>query len=218
MFIDSYKTLVMEHCGYPGNIGDSCAETSRYKHLKDLLGEDSSDVDLYPFVSEKGFLRHPTAPERDDKGVSWREVDFTSDQGLPLYEAAKYGYKDIAFKLRMSIENSGWKTGNGDLVHPIFYGILTDQQWIINLCTFGQGILFKMPWRWNEAYNRFEELEESSADFLNYIHAGVYAHPICRKIISNKLLKEKVRQYYSVEPNKEFLISLYDRVIDKYWS
>ena len=217
MIIDYFKTLVMEHCGYPGNIGDSCAETSRAKHLRSLLGENNSALELSPFVSDTGFLRHPNAPERDDKGVSWRETDFSSDQALPLFVASKKCNPEIAQLMLTRLKANWYKTGNGDFVHPIFLGLLLNKSWIINICILGQGLLFKMPWRWNEAYNRFEEMKESSADYLNYIHAGVYSNKLCRKLISKSTLKAKVRDYYKVEPNCEWLIDLYDRVIDKYW-
>jgi hypothetical protein len=222
MYIDNYKTLVMEHVSWPGNIGDSCAETARYKHLKQLLGQPNDDVDLMAFVTEKGFTRHPTAPAEGQLGPkedgspsdSWRETDMPTDQMLPLYLASDAGLKNL---ILMDTRAAGWRTGNGDLVSPQFFGLLNDYSLIVNVSTVGQAMAFKLPWRWSDAYNRFEEMENSSADYLNYIHVAVYAEKPLRNLVLKSTLKQKVRDYYKVEPNSQFLIDLYDQVIDKYF-
>ncbi len=204
----------MEQNGYPGNIGDSCAETSRYAHLKDLLNEDRSDVDLQQFQTETGFVRHPTAPE------GWREDDFSGDQALPLYLASRDNPSadPIYWKLRNSIETTGYKSGNGDFISPVFYGLVTDKQWLVSLSTAVQGLLFRFPYRWSDAYKNIERQEGSSADYLNYLHAAVYASPYARSFVSKATLKQKIRDYYEVEPNSLWLVQLYDRVIDLYWT
>lgn len=215
MIIDKYNTLVMEHCSHPGNIGDSCAETSRYQHLLNILGEFGPKLDLNAFVTESGFVRHPTAPEKDDNGDSWRETDFSGDQALPLFLAAD---NQLRSKLFYSLKKAGWRTGNGDLMAPIFLGLVTQKKWLVNLCIVGQALLFKLPWRWSDRYNRFEEMKDSSADYLNFIHASIYASSWARKLVLKSTLKRKVADYYAVEQNSEFLIAAYERVIDEYWS
>lgn len=212
MITDQYKTLVMEHCSFPGNIGDSCAETGRYKHLLDTVEEFGLEVDLNAFITEEGFVRHPTAPEKDDHGDSWRETDFSSDQALPLFLGGKGSITRIVGE---RIKAAGYKTGNGDFVSPIFFALLTGRFWLVDLCIIGQLIAFALPWRWSDQYNRFEEMKESSADYLNFIHAAIYAHPWIKKLLPKNKLKQKIRDYYQVEPNSEFLIALYDRVIDE---
>lgn len=214
MKIDEYKTLEMEQCGWPGSIGDSCAETSRYKHLKMLLGEDSSDVNTTAFFTNYGILRHPTAPYEDDNGDSWREDDTTTDQALPLFLASKDHWRDL---VKTTIKNNNYRTGNGDLVSPIFFAFLTNQMWLVSVSTYVQGLLFKLPWRYNEVTKGFEPMKESYADYLNYIHAGVYSGAWSRKLISAAHLKKMVAAYYEKEPNCQFLLDLYYRVIDKYW-
>lgn len=211
MKIDEFKTVKFEQTGYPGNIGDSCAETSRLSHLRQLLGLSTNDLALSPFVSTTGFLRHPTAPE------GWRENDFTSDQGLPLFVASRGTDPSIAELLQSRIKAAGYRTGNGDLVNPMFFGLLTDRMWLVNAATAVQAVLFKLPYRWNEAHKTIEKMEGSSADYLNWIHGAVYAKPWARKLVSKETLKAKIRNYYAVEPNSEELINLYDQVIERYW-
>ena len=217
MRVDQYKTLVMEHVGYPGNIGDSCAETSRRVHQKRWLLDNPEPLDITQFITEKGFVRHPTAPEKDDKGESWREDDFTSDQGLPLFLAALCTLPLTAQTVKRTIIDAGWRTGNGDLIHPIFYAILKDNKFLINLFTVAQALLFRFVWRWNDEKNKFEETEESSCDYINYIHYALYASEWARNRVSKERLKEKVAHYYKVEPNCKWLVDDYNRLIDMYW-
>jgi len=218
MKIDSYKTLVREQNSYPGSIGDSCCDTSEYAHLKAMLDESSDEVDLHAFVTPKGFLRHPTAPEKDENGDSWREDDFTTDQGLPLF-LASVAKRDFALPISiyMRIKEAGWRTGNGDLVSLSFFAALSAKQWLINLCTVGQVLLFQLPWRWSDSKRQIESSTTSSSDYLSWFHLALHAHPLCRRLISKKTLKAKVQVYYAPEPNNEMIVLLYDRVIDKYW-
>lgn len=216
MKIDSYNTLVMEHVSWPGNIGDSCAETSRYLHLLHVLNRQLIKLDLNQFVTNLGFVRHPTAPAKDDNGDSWREDDFSSDQGLPLFLAAKCSNLGLANIIKDRIKENKYRTGNGDLIAPMFYSLMYCN-WLTSIFVLFQALLFKLPFRWSDSENKFEEMEESSADYLNWIHTAIYAPKWIRKLISKNILKQKVREYYLPEPNVKFLINLYDEVIDKYW-
>ena len=217
MKLDSYKTLVMEHCSWPGNIGDSCAESSRYKHLADLMGESDLGIDLFQFVTDKGFVRHSTAPEKDDKGNSWRESDFSSDQATPLFLGANSYLNNIKETLRHTISKNGWKTGNGDFVTPTLFSFLKNSNIGINLTTAIQALLFRFKYRWSDENNKFEENEESSAEYLNWIQEAIYCNKFVRKLVPKEILKKKIRSYYAIEPNVQFLIDLYDKAIDKYF-
>ncbi len=212
MRIDQYLTLVMEQCGYPGNIGDSCAETSRYVHLQCLNGLIPS-LNLKQFITPLGYIRHPDAPAQDANNQSWRESDFSSDQGLPLLLALQKTRSIKSEDMRDWFRDHGWKTGNGDFVSPSFLAVIKRWQWLLNLCILVQGILFRLPYRWSESENKFEEMKESSADYLNYIHLANYV-PKSLRLISAETLKIKVREYYKPEPNSDFIIDLYDKVID----
>lgn len=217
MKIDAYKTIVMEHVSYPGNIGDSCAETGRYKHLKQLLGLSSNEVNLTPFITSEGFIRHPTAPSSDGTGQSWRESHFSGDQALPLFVAAKRDNDPIANILKVRLKANWYRTGDGNLIHPGLYALLTGNRTLLTIAVVVQALIFKIPFRWSDAYKKFEDNSDSSADHLNYIHSAVYVPKLFRKLVPKQVLKDKIRNYYQVEPNVQFLIDLYDQVIDKYF-
>lgn len=217
MKLDGYRTIVMEQCWWPGSIGDSCAETGREDHLRFWL-DLPSNCDLNQFVTELGFIRHPTAPAKDDHGESWREPDFTSDQGLPLYFAAKARGLPIAQLMHDRIKAAGWKTGNGDYTSPGLFAAITDKKCLLNATVWGQAMIFKFPFRWNDEKKGFEPMETSYADYLNWIHAALYCPQHIRSQIPKSLLKSKVRSYYLKEPNSQWIIDLYDQVLDRYFS
>lgn len=218
----------MEFWFWPGTIGDSCAETGRYVHLCRLLGIEPNPIDLNAFVTALGFLRHPTAPDKGQLGPdspSWREPDFSADQALPLFLAAKTSLSSVAQLMRTRLKANWYRTGNNKFISPGFLGLLTGCPWLINLSTIVQAIFFKFPWRWSDSTHSLEPMEDSAADYLNYIHAAVYAHPWSRKLISKDVLKQKVREYYNppknperCEPNHQWILDLYDQVLDKYFT
>jgi len=211
MLIDSFLVLVMEHSSFEGNRGDSCAETARYAHLKMLLGDYKSDVNLNIFVTPLGYIRHPEVPD------SWKEKDFSEDQGKPLYLAFKKMQSPQMDEMKKRINNADNRMGNGDLITPGFYGILHDYNWLNTTSVFVQSLIFKFPYRWSDSKKWFEKSEGSSADYLNHIHTAVYAPKIIRKMVSKDRLKERIRHYYSNEPNSQFIIDLYDQVIERFW-
>lgn len=225
MKIDKYKTIIRESEFWPGSIGDSCAETSRYEHLVSILEAAGPEVDLHQFVTATGFIRHPTAPIKDDKGKSWRETDFVSDQALPLFLASQASDPSIANIMRARIRQAGWRTGNGDLVSPGLFALLTNRIWLLNICTVVQGLIFKFPWRWNDEKKALERSNKSSADYLNWIHASIHGGWLTRKMVFKSTLKAKIRNYYQapqkdpnlVEPNTQWIVDLYDQAIDKYF-
>lgn len=212
MIQDELGLLKMEASGYPPNIGDSCAETSRWLHLLELLHKDDNvnpDI-LYKFMTDKGFVRHPNAPERDTNGDSWREDDFTSDQGLPLYLAAKsYDLTSLENNIKTTIKSNYFRTGNGDFVNPIFFAVLINSKWLLNIVLFFQILVFKFPFRWSDSKKQFERSEGSSADYLNFIHALFYSSKWVRKFVNPEKLLKKVIDYYKDEPNSKWIMDLY---------
>lgn len=204
--------IEMEQNAWPGSIGDSMAETARLSLLVDRLGEHYV-TNLEPFITPTGYVRHPTAPEIDEKGDSWRESDSTSDQCLPWYLAQGLMRKE---EMRARIEANKWRTGNGDLVSPLFYAVLTERKWLINLCLWGQIQLFKLSFRWSDEKNALETSSGSSADYLNFFHVALYYPSRIQKKISKEEVFAKVESYYSVEPNP-FVVPLYKKVLDTFW-
>jgi hypothetical protein len=227
MLIDIYHTLVRENVTWPGKIGDSAAESARYEDLKMLLGDYKFELNLKAFRTELGYLRHPTAPEKgqlDMNGFpipdSWREDDFSSDQAIPLYLAYRQAGMPEADEMKRRIQRAGWKTGNRKLIHPGFYAILNDWRWLECLSVLVQGIIFKLPYRWSDSSKWFEKMDQSSADYLNYVHTAARVPRIFRTEDADTI-KLKIRQYFvenaNPEPNCEFVLEKYERVIDKYF-
>lgn len=207
MYIDEHRTIVMEQSEWPGSIGDSCAESSRYNHMvlhNDLGLGVIRPMNLDKFVTRTGYIRHPSAPE------GWRESDMSSDQALPFYIAVDSHLKR---QMRDRIQNAGWRTGNGDLVNVTFYAVLSDNKVLLTFSLITQAAIFKFPFRWSDSKKTFERTTNNSGDYLNYLHAATYI-PRWARLVSAETLKRKVREYYSVEKNSEWLIEIYDRFID----
>lgn len=195
--------------GDPGRTGDSAAESARYLHLKMILGNYILDVNLNQFITSIGYVRHPDSP--------WRENDMSGDQLLPLYLAFKRYDPVRTSELEARVRSAGYRTGNGNLVSPAFFSCLKDSKLLMSICTLGQALLFKLPYRWNDETKRLEKMKNSSADYLNFIHVAVYCPKLIRKSVSKEMLRKKVSEYYEPEPNA-FVIELYDQVIERYWS
>lgn len=190
---------------FSANRGDSMANTSRCEHLFQIL--KSSAIALDQFITYKGYVRHPS----EHMPLDWRETDSPSDQCLPFYIAANTFKKDEMFA---RIKKAGWKTGNGDLVSPIFFAVLKDSTWMLNLALVGQLAIFKLPIRWSDSKHSLELSANSSADVLNWFHASCMASPWVRKLVSKDWIKEKITAYFKDEPNSSWLVELYKQAID----
>lgn len=212
MKIDQNKVLEMEHVSKPGAVGDSMAETGRLEHLDYLLRNNDRNLDLSFFRTEKGYIRHTDIPE------DWKETDSTSDQCLPWYLACINTHNDLAKEMKQRIKRDRYRTGNGDLINPMFFAILIENRFLLSLFVALQALLFKVIYRWNDEKNKFEESEGSTCDYINWIHCAIYTYPIVRNMVSKTILKEKVKSYYAIEPNCLWLIELYNRVIDEKWN
>jgi len=208
MKIDKYGCIVMEQNpeGDPGNLGDSCAETGRYQHLCRQLGETDFTIYLGRFITDAGILRHPDSP--------WREDDTSSDQVLPLY----LGGTDLTkARVKIILQRAGYRTGNGDFINPKLFALIKDNTFLLNISLAAQAAIFKLPYRWNDEKKWFESTEGSSADYLNFIHAALYASSWVRRLVSKEKLIERVQHYYRVEPNSAWVVDLYKRVIQEKW-
>lgn len=220
MKLDEYLTIVSEEHddstedGFQGNRGESMAMTSRLADLQIVALEwydPKIKVDLMQFVTPLGTIRHPLS--------KWRENDESSDQLIALYMVLRKNGKSAPVRNRL-IAN-GWRTGNGDLISPSFYCLIKKRWTMLSITMYAQYLIMtKLPYRWNEERSNqnkwpIEKSSESSADFVNFIHLLYYAKPWLKKRVDAKLLKEKVRHYFSREPNVDFVIHLYDQFIDE---
>ncbi len=115
------------------------------------------------------------------------------------------------------IASNGWRTGNGDLVSLIFFAILADCTWLLNLALVGQLGIFKLPIRWSDSKHNLELSANSSADVLNWFHASIQASPWVRKLVSASWLMGKIKDYFKDEPNNQWVIDSYEQVVILYY-
>ena len=224
MKLDPFETIVMEQTVWPGSIGDSMAETSRLFILNEFLRTHGSvklyahKLDLMQFRTVSGYVRHPTAPHAAlGTGHNWREPDASSDQCLPWLMAvmlqnpitASYFVDDFRFRIK------GTKTIASLPLQFLARGKFK----ALALSNQVQELIFKIPYRWSDDERmkgkllKFERSESSSADFLNYF--AIYAFfktrgEHCKMGLKHELVLNKIKSYYSPEPNSQWLINLYE--------
>lgn len=210
MRFDEYGLILSGADSSPADMGDSAAESSRYVHLKQQINETPPIV-LSFFRTETGYVRHPSPLLPAD----WRESDFSSDQALPLFLAMRNTrYQLGSDEMYRRIKEAGWRTGNGNLVSPMFYSLLTNSKTLLNLTIIAQALIFKIPFRWSDSKRKFETSEDASGDYLNFFHASLYASKWARWFVSKATLVAKIEHYYRNEPNSADLVNLYKQVID----
>lgn len=189
--------IVLEQCGWPGNIGDSAAETGRAA----VLGVRG--LNLAQFRTDAGYVRHPTAPE------GWRESDFSNDQALPLY----LGFHGAPF-LDLHLRSEMRDRYKGKLVPPGFRFSLDGKLWAAAWAVRVQGWLFALPYRWSDSKRWFERMDSSSADFLNYFVTIVWLHRRGYRVKPRPETMDKIRSYYLVEPNA-FIVEYYEKAMQE---
>lgn len=204
----------MEQVGFPGNIGDSCAETFRWILLRKYLKWPISYTEVTSAIRQTStgtdqYLRHPESP--------WREDDFSSDQWIPR-----------ATVVTGMAVNAGSKTGNGDTYSIIAQALIKrvragkGTMWDFSL--YAQLLAFKLPYRWSDSKKWFENNDESSADYLNWFIYLVFCemdgHSYWSQTAKNGMdpyvLIAKLRSYYRNEPNP-FVLDAYETTIKQMW-
>lgn len=195
--------------GFYSNRGDSMANTSRLFHLYDILCKPRDPV-MSHFISPTGYLRHPS----DQMPLDWRESDSSTDQCLPFYIAAETTLQKQMFE---RIKSWHWRTGNGDLVSPTFYGILAKSKWITDISLAGQALISCAPIRWNDEKKRLTWEPNASGDLLNWFHAAAYTKSWALKLISRERFMSAVGRYFQNEPNSQWLVDLYIEAARRVW-
>jgi hypothetical protein len=243
----NYIEMEKDPEGDPGRIGDACAETFRVRHLKFFL-IFRKPVDELAFKMAKlevltayqgvrrdsGFLRHPALENYvDKKGKSWGVTDYTFDQGLPMYLCVwAYGLNTEGLEIEERWEKK-WQTAPGKFLPPNYFvmkqrnggwqSVVTD----LPLLLQAWGMKY-LPYRWSDDpnkkwYQRFEKMESSSADYLNWLHLILQAEYKGHTFISRRaknaftsgVVMGKIRAYYLPEPNSEWVVALYQQAIDQ---
>jgi hypothetical protein len=216
MFFDMHGYIAMEQNAPsdPGRYGDSCAETCRAELL---LCMNDHEV-IKGFITDKGYVRHPDSP--------WREDDFSGDQALPLYlYFVQFGMDFERIQFEQRLRENGWKLGNGDFVSFQLMSVMLrandKQSAVSDLVLLGEILILRwLPWRWSDAEKKLENATNHSADWLNYYHSLAYSITVRPTWVSKLaawltpvgLLVTKVKDYYKPEPNSEWLVDLYETV------
>jgi hypothetical protein len=204
MKIDNYRLVVLDQCGAPGNLGDSASETARLINLEGLLGLKSiAKIDY--LITEKGYVRHPEVPD------NWKEQDFSNDQAQVLFMVMN---KDQKAQFIDRLYKAKFRLGNSDFVSPFLIAEIYDSQFLRTLFLLIQLLIFFIPFRWSDRWNRFEPSTDSSADYLNFTHIAFKSPKWFRRLVSKQKLKDKIAHYYSPEPDA-FVVDLYNQAIDK---
>ena len=225
MKIDSYGCMIMEEVEDPGNVGDSCAETSRFAILCGFVDYDGSllkKIRLSSFTSDTGFLRHPNAPDGPPRSKdSWRESDASSDQVLPLRMAASIGERTwLASMIDLRIQKDhkvNPTTYAAPALIALCYGFLN----VFQLMMVIQALIFKIPFRWDDSVGGFRSSKGSSADYLNFFISMAFLHltkhrwgnSVVKKLVAKETIIEMIRHYYRYEPNSSWLIEMYEHAI-----
>lgn len=210
MKFDTLGLILSETSPPPGCYGDSMAETARYVNIHTFLGYAVEIEHLKQFETETGYVRHPLSP--------WREDDMVTDQLMPYFIAARFGLKNRVYE---HIDDAGFRTGNGDLVSPLFYAILTESPKLAAFALLAQWAIFRIPFRWSDSKKRFESNADSSADYLNWLQGLMWLHYkdlyLPKYVVywtNGDKIVERIRHYYQDEPNSEYLVRRYVHVVE----
>lgn len=221
MLLDAYLLISMDE-SFPGSIGDSCAESSRYAVIAHVNSKQPK-LGLQYLVTDKGLVRHPDSP--------WREDDTSGDQAFPFIAAADLTQPELAKKVIQQTKDAGYRTGNGDLISPGMYGQIRRAEnksmlWLSDLPLLAQALIFKIPFRWSDSKKAFETTADSSGDYLNFINAIAYAHAkgnitwpmrLAMRLVSKETALAKVKHYYRNEPNSQWVTDEYEKAINLIW-
>lgn len=235
MKFDLLQMIEMEQnpIGSPARIGDSFAETFRLINLESFLYPDSKLFDTVEMIYGQcrtpiGLLRHPKVPEKDEKGNSWREPDFSWDQFLPGFIALKrLGFEKEVHDILSCVNfKSIWpELYNGKLAPPTFKAALlrsvNEQSWFWDLSILFQLLAMKyLGFRWSDADKKFESSKDSSADWINWIHLMIQAENsstwvtrFAKRFTSQQEVFHKVMSYYAPEPHSQWVLDKYLSVI-----
>lgn len=208
MRFGEFNELISETSEWPGSIGDSLHNSSRYLHLLALTGATQTQAQkemLKKFRTDSGYLRHWTAPD------GWRESDMTSDGLVPYLIALEtYQMFDYADEMRCRVGGT-WQVGNGEMPNPILIGLLTKSKVILNASLALHALISYLPFRWSDEKKRLTWEPNSSADFLNWAHACWHIDSLAFRLVSHERFMKKIRGYFEPEVNSAWLVELYEQ-------
>ena len=226
MKIDAYGLIVSESCAGIGQLGDSCAESSRYLLLSQMqnklgLYDTPCLIDLTKFKTEKSWCRHPLL----EQSGTWVN-DIPTDQLLPWFIATSPIGKSEVFDY---FNKHGYQTPNGDIISPMFWSAIkrakNEPSAFYDLSILFQAYFFKLPIRCSYSKGWFESSEGSWSDVLNWLACIFFAFltdsvtwPIRKamRVMTKEDVKKMLKIAYLKEPNP-FVVGKYEDIITKIW-
>lgn len=213
MRIDEHGAVIREQYapGHPGDLGDSCADTSRLSVISLF-----PLVNLAAFRTPTGYVRHPLAV--------WRENDFSGDQALPLlmaYDLDTFRYPQYAAEMRQRLATG--RTGNGDPLSPGLWGVVHKRLWLLGVACVVQAFLFLIPIRWSDSNDApGPQWGGDEGDYLNWIPSIDYLWAnghrwtthVCYRIRSPRTAGKKVSRYYANQPRSEWVTGIFMEHLD----
>ena len=202
MRFDETDSLIREAGAWPGNSGDSCAETCRAL----ILGDGRAD--WLQFVYRYGMLRHPSLSE------TWGGFkDFSGDQFVPLVMASKH-HPSV-------LDQSMWKIrGTKTWLAPAAWFLVRKMYRSLNACNVAQGKIMGLPFRWSDSKARFEKSQGSSADYLNMICIYVFLKSQGFNATLPRPKDECIQAVYNYylmgsdpEPNSTWIVDMYTKAL-----
>lgn len=200
MKFDEMNCLIRETAP-PGCYGDSLAETARHA----ILVPDAP-TNFTQFITEKGFLRHPLSP--------WREDDTSADQLLPLV---------LAINLRRGTpwRASWWRIpGTNTIIPPGLWFAIRGHWRMLERANQFQGLLLRFPYRIGDGL-KIEKSAGQVQDYLNMICIHLFLKQINEPTTLPRPVDECLRAietYYlngpDAEPNSEWIVETYRRELD----
>lgn len=217
MKIDEHGCVIMQSVGWPGDIGDSCAETGRYIVLR---GSADPQINLMAFVTDIGFIRHPTSP--------WKEDTFTTDQALYLLMAADLTDRPLRDIVVSKLRRMGWQTAPGKPAHPNLYFLAHRWYQLCGLTEIAQMMFNLIPFRWHDGNDgteswgafrrrfwRFKSAEGSTVSFMTTLLGCIFLKRVGvrwpLRILNKEKYLAKTRAYYANQPNSEWFVAMFER-------
>jgi hypothetical protein len=179
--------IEMEQCAWPGSVGDSMAETSRYAILT------GAKLDQWKFRALGCYCRHQSVQALP----GWDVSDTSNDQLLPFILAT--GITGAWNKIPCT------KT----IVSPGVYFAIRGMWKAFALTVKAQNLIFALPYRWSDSKKWFEKTVGSSADYLNYFVSIVFLRRMGIVVEPRPETMDKIKSYYEKEPNSSWLIEEY---------
>lgn len=225
MKLDSDMAIVTDE-PWPGNGGDSCANTARHAIATAVLGAVLR-VNLVQFRTDNGYVRHPKSPTCAPVTCEDWTKTFTSDQAIPLLMAYEVtGNSWLAREMRWRVM---WYTAPGKRSHLVLTFLARQELWLVVLAQLVQVLLFIIPIRWSDdnrldgKFLKFVWSRGSTSDYLNFAAIAEYLW-LSGFTFSGKVLlmlghllkiEKKIEEHHKLKASENFFVATQIAAIER---